>query len=101
MRTTTRACVVAAVLSAALVPAAKATSAYDGAWSLDFVTQRGPCDAAYHFDVNIADGFVSHPNLVRFRGRVNARGLVHASVTVQDKHADGSGRLTSRSGQGV
>jgi hypothetical protein len=106
MTTTTRACVIAAVLSASFlsatsVTAAKASSAYDGAWSLSFVTQRGDCNPTYNFDVNISRGFVSHPNLVRFRGNVTARGLVHASVTVQDKHADGSGRLTNSSGRGI
>lgn len=103
MRTTTRTCVIAALVSATLVTAtaAKATSVYDGAWSLNFVTQQGACNPTYNFDVNIAEGFVSHPNLVRFRGKVTARGVVHASVTVQDKHAVGSGRLTNRSGRGI
>jgi hypothetical protein len=101
MRTTTGTCVIAALLSVALVTAAKASSAYDGAWSLNFVTQRGACNPTYNFDVNITDGFVSHPNLVRFRGKVTARGMVHASVTVQDKHADGFGRLTNSSGRGT
>jgi hypothetical protein len=91
----------AALLSATFVTAAQARSAYDGAWSLNFVTQRGTCSPTYNFDVNIADGFVSHPNLVRFRGKVTARGVVHASVTVQDKYAAGSGRLTISSGRGV
>jgi hypothetical protein len=83
-----------------LVPAA-ARSAYDGAWSLDFVTQRGACDQAYHFDVNITDGIVSHPNLVRFHGRVAPGGVVRASVTVQDRYAAGAGRLTMTSGRGT
>jgi hypothetical protein len=101
MRTTTWTGVIAALLSATLVTAANASSAYDGAWSLNFVTLRGACNPTYNFDVNITDGFVSHPNLVRFSGKVTARGLVHASVTVQDKHADGSGRLTNSSGHGT
>jgi hypothetical protein len=79
---------------------AKAASSYDGAWSLLFVTQRGACDSAYNFNVNISNGNVTHPNLVKFRGKVTARGIVHASVTVQDKHAVGAGRLTTNFGQG-
>jgi hypothetical protein len=43
---------------------------------------------------------VSHPNLVKLRGRVTASGLVHASVTVQDKYAAGSGRLMKSYGRG-
>jgi hypothetical protein len=79
---------------------AQARSAYDGAWVLVFVTQRGACDPSYNFDVNISDGIITQPNLVRFRGSVARSGAVRASVTVQDKHASGSGRLVGNSGRG-
>src|SRR6516164_2374901 len=85
----------------ALASAAEARSAYDGSWDLVFVTQRGTCDATYNFSVNINDGIVTHPNLVRFRGNVARSGAVRASVTVQDKYASGSGRLSSNSGRGT
>jgi hypothetical protein len=86
---------------AALASTAQARSAYDGSWDLAFVTQRGACDAAYNFTVNISNGVVTHPNLVRFRGYVAKTGAVRASVTVQDKYASGSGRLSSSSGRGT
>lgn len=92
---TTTACL---VLSASL---AQARSAYDGAWDLVFVTQRGTCDATYGFSVNISNGIVTHPNLVRFRGYVARSGAVRASVTVQDRYASGSGRLFGTSGRGT
>lgn len=101
MRQLALACAFAIGLSAAPTAAAFAGSNYDGAWSLVFVTQRGECDPSYSFGVNIAKGIVSHPNLVRFTGRVSTNGLVHASVTVQDKYAAGSGRLTKSAGQGT
>ena len=85
----------------AFASAAQARSAYDGSWDLVFVTQRGACDATYNFSVHINDGVVTHPNLVRFRGYVAGSGAVRASVTVQDKHATGSGRLSGASGQGT
>jgi hypothetical protein len=85
----------------ALPSIAQARSAYDGSWDLVFVTQRGACDPTYNFTVNITDGIVTHPNLVRFRGRVARSGAVRASVTVQDKFASGSGRLASNSGRGT
>ena len=91
----TAACLVAAA------PVAQARSAYDGSWDLVFVTQRGACDPSYNFSVNITDGIVTHPNLVRFRGYVARSGAVRASVTVQDKFASGAGRLTSTSGRGT
>lgn len=92
--------VVATSCFAAMACTAHARSAYDGPWNLVFVTQRGACDPAYNFTVNVTDGVVTHPNLVRFRGYVAKSGAVHASVTVQDKHAAGSGRLSGASGRG-
>ena len=101
MRPAAAICIIAAVFSATPISAATRQSAYNGAWSLNFVTQRGACDPTYNFDVNISNGILSHPNLVKFRGAVTASGLVHASVTVQDKYAAGSGRLTNSSGRGT
>jgi len=84
-----------------LASAAQARSAYDGSWDLLFVTQRGACDPTYNFSVNISNGIVTHPNLVRFRGYVARSGAVRASVTVQDKYASGSGKLVGNSGRGT
>ena len=92
--------VTAALLATSATPVL-AGSRHDGAWDLIFVTQRGPCDPTYNFRVDISNGIVSHPNLVRFSGKVAANGNVRASVTVQDKHARGSGRLTGNSGRGI
>jgi len=83
-----------------LTSVAQARSAYDGSWDLLFVTQRGACDPTYNFSVNITDGIITHPNLVRFRGYVARSGAARASVTVHDKYASGSGRLSSNSGRG-
>jgi hypothetical protein len=93
-------CLTAAVSLVALTSVAQARSAYDGSWDLLFVTQRGACDPAYNFSVNITDGIITHPNLVRFRGYVARSGAARASVTVHDKYASGSGRLSSNSGRG-
>ncbi len=84
-----------------LVTTADARSSYDGSWNLIFFTQRGACDPTYTFSVNINNGGVTHPNLVRFRGYVARSGAVRASVTVQDKYASGSGRLARNSGHGT
>jgi hypothetical protein len=84
-----------------LATAAEARTSYDGPWSLVFFTQRGGCDPTYNFSVNINDGIVTHPNLVKFRGYVAKSGAVRASVTVHDKYASGSGRLTAGSGGGT
>ncbi|MDH2385492.1 hypothetical protein [Bradyrhizobium sp. CER78] len=78
-----------------------ARSAYDGWWDLVFVTQAGGCDASYNFTVNVSNGIVTHPNLVKFRGYVGKSGAVRASVTVHEKYASGTGRLSSSSGRGT
>ena len=62
------------------------------------MTQRGACDPSYNFTVNISDGIVTHPNLVKFRGYVARSGSVRASVTVHDKFASGTGRLSGNLG---
>lgn len=80
---------------------ADARTSYDGMWNLAFITQSGPCDPTYDFPVNISNGVITQPNLVRFRGNVTARGVVHASVAVQEKFASGSGRLAGASGRGT
>ncbi len=79
---------------------AHARSAYDGSWDLNFVTQKGACDPSYNFTVNVSDGIVTHPNLVKFKGYVAKSGSVRASVTVHDKFASGTGRLSGATGGG-
>src|ERR1700687_1427016 len=92
---------IAAACYIALASVAHARSAYDGSWDLAFVTQNGACDPSYNFTVNISDGVVTHPNLVKFHGYVAKSGSVRASVTVQDKFASGTGRLFGTSGRGI
>ena len=91
---------IAAVCFMAPTSATHARSAYDGSWDLVFVTQQGACDPSYSFTVNVSDGVVTHPNLVKFKGHVAKSGSVHASVTVHDKFASGTGRLFGMSGRG-
>ena len=73
---------IAAACFIAPASVAHAHSAYDGSWNLLFVTQTGTCDSTYSFTVNVSDGVVTHPNLVKLKGYVAKSGSVHASVTV-------------------
>jgi hypothetical protein len=93
-------CTIAAISFVASASFAQARSAYDGSWDLVFVTQTGSCDPSYNFTVNVTDGIVTHPNLVKFKGYVAKSGSVRASVTVQDKFASGTGRFSGTSGRG-
>lgn len=88
------------VIPGASAPAFAASSAYDGSWNLTFATKAGNCDQAYNFNVNISQGMISHPNLVRFTGQVAKSGATNASVRVGQKFASGSGRLTQTAGTG-
>jgi hypothetical protein len=90
----------AASITALAVGPANATTKYDGSWALTIYTRRGDCDPTYNFQVNIRNGIVSHPNLVRLRGRVTAQGKVKVSVAVPGKFAAGAGRLSRNSGGG-
>src|ERR1700760_522840 len=94
-------CAMIAFCAVAVAPPAQARSTFDCSWDLVFVTRSGACDRSYSFTVNVDNGVVTHPNLVRFKGFVARSGAVHASVTVQDKYASGSGRLFATSGRGT
>ena len=63
------------------------------------MTTRGACDA-YNLPVDIANGRVSFPGLVRANGRVTGKGNVHVFVAALGKSASGSGRLSMTSGRG-
>ncbi len=91
---------IAAILLGIATPAI-ARSRFDGTWNLTFVTRRGPCDPSYNFTVDVINGYVSHPNIRTFRGRVATSGAVRASVRVGEKIAWGSGRLSEFSGRGI
>jgi hypothetical protein len=86
---------------AALASTAEGRSLYDGSWDLLFVTQRGNCDSTYNFAVNVDNGIITHPNLVKFRGYVARSGAVRASVAVPDKYASGTGKLSQNVGSGT
>jgi hypothetical protein len=84
---------------AATASAAHAQSIYDGRWSLSIVTTRGAC-STYNFPVDIANGHVSFPGLVRANGHVTPKGSVSVFVAAGEKSASGSGHLTVGSGSG-
>jgi hypothetical protein len=92
--------IIAAACLIAAASVAHARSAYDGSWDVVFVTRTGTCDLTYNCTVNVTDGVVTHPNLVKVRGYVAKSVSVHASVTVQDKFESGIGRFFETSGRG-
>jgi hypothetical protein len=96
-----RASILACVCAASAATTATARTPYDGAWSVLIVTERGTCDRAYRYGVNIVDGRVVYDGgVVNFTGRVANNGNVQVLVSAGEQKAAGSGRLSQRDGRG-
>jgi len=94
------------LLGAAIViapAAAPAANAFDGAWSVVIVTDKGGCDRGYRYDIQVANGQVrySGDSSVRLAGSVAADGDVKVSLSVGKSTANGAGRLSATSGSGT
>jgi hypothetical protein len=100
VRNIARTSILALLFAASAVDIAAARSVYDGQWKLTITTERGACDSSYNFTVDITDGIVSHPNLVKLRGRVAKGGSVRVTVAAAGRSASGSGRMTRTAGHG-
>ena len=94
-----RASLLALSATAATASFAEARTPYDGRWSLTIQTTRGEC-STYNFPVDISNGQVSFPGLVRANGRVTGKGSVRVFVAAMGKSASGSGKLSQSSGGG-
>jgi hypothetical protein len=96
-----RASVLALICTTAAASAAPARNPYDGAWSVLIVTQRGSCDRAYRYGVQIVNGLVTYDGgVVSFSGRVTSGGNIRVAVSSSKGNASGSGRLSGKSGRG-
>jgi hypothetical protein len=72
--------------------------AFDGQWSILIATERGACDS-YRIGVDIVNGAVTYDGTAY--GRVSATGAVRIAGSMGDQQANGTGRLSRASGQGV
>lgn len=94
----------ASILAAACAASAGTASArtpYDGQWSVLIVTERGSCDRAYRYGVQIVDGNVVYDGgIVNFSGRVAPNGRVQVAVSSGNSRANGSGRMSRDGGRG-
>jgi hypothetical protein len=94
-----RSSLLALVTVASTASFANAGTPYDGRWSLSITTTRGSCET-YNFPVEISNGNVSFPGLVKANGRVTGKGSVRVFVSAMGKSASGSGKLSVSSGSG-
>jgi hypothetical protein len=85
----------------AVATAAPARTIYDGSWSVLIVTQRGNCDRAYRYGIEIVNGRVLYGGgAVNFSGQVSRGGQVRVNVSSGGGRASGSGRLSRNVGRG-
>jgi hypothetical protein len=96
-----RATALVLVCAAGAPGTADARTVYDGNWSVLIVTERGNCDRAYRYGVEIENGRVIYrgggPD---FNGRVSPNGSVQVRVSAGSQNASGSGRLSRTAGRG-
>jgi hypothetical protein len=79
-----------------------ASTAFDGDWSVLILTQRGACDRAYRYGVQISNGEVLNAGgePIALEGHVARNGAIRVSVTAGSQEAHGAGHLSRTSGGG-
>ena len=67
------------------------------------ITEKGDCDRAYRYGVNVANGQVRYTGdaAVNMAGTVAPNGAVKVSIRLGDKGANGTGRLSAQAGTGT
>jgi hypothetical protein len=98
---TVSALMTAAFAAAAAIGPVQASTPFDGSWTVQIITQRGACDPNSSFGVEIRDGIVSGSGGIPVSGRVGRNGSVSVGVASGNRNANGSGRLSARSGGGT
>ncbi len=105
MRSIKPALAAAFMLSSALAgfPSAAHAVATDGDWRVVIITEKGKCDSAYSFNVNVANGRVTYPGggPVHLSGTVTPGGAVKVNISAGDKGANGTGHLRGSEGGGT
>jgi hypothetical protein len=75
---------------------------FDGTWSVLIITQKGDCDTAYRYELNVNGGKVSYAEGGGFTvsGNVGGSGSVNVSIRRGEQGASASGRLSGTTGAG-
>ncbi len=86
------------------VPAEASPSKQNGTWSVELVTESGPCSARYSYALAIREGtvqLVSGDAGARVNGHVGADGIVGLTVSTGTASGTGTGRLQGGIGAGT
>ena len=80
----------------------QATGSFDGKWSVVIVTEKGDCDRAYRYPIEIKNTTLVNAGNTSFdiSGKVQGDGAVAVKISYGQKSAAGSGRLSGNSGEG-
>lgn len=93
---------VAAATLAGTAGSVSARTPYDGRWSVVIITDRGVCDRAYRYSVEIQNGILRYSgDVVAMSGRVARNGVIRVTVARGNQRAVGQGRLGREFGTGV
>lgn len=89
--------------AARTAPRTAASAAFDGHWSVVVITDRGPCDRAYRYEMRIERGRISYAGnaAVDFSGQVTPAGTVRVDLGQGQASARGIGKLGHETGAGV
>jgi hypothetical protein len=89
-------CGLSVVFICATAPLPALASPYDGQWTVTITTSAGDCQPTATYPVIVTEGRISAVGAADVAGKVNANGLVRASL--QGAHANG--RLNGDQGSG-
>ena len=94
---------VSMAIPAGSAPIAASKANFDGAWSVLIVTQKGTCDRAYRYPVQIHNGTVGYAGSASFTvsGKVGDAGAVTVTVARGSQSATGTGRMSATDGSGT
>ena len=76
---------------------------FDGTWSVLVITEKGTCDRAYRYAVEVSGGKVRFAGTesINLSGSVDRSGRVRVSISRGSQSAAGTGRLTDSTGSGT
>jgi hypothetical protein len=84
-------------------PSAAFAAPHDGNWSVLVITEKGDCDPAYRYAVNVQNGQLKYQGdaAINMEGTVAGNGAVKVTIRLGEKGANGAGRLSGNSGTGT
>ena len=92
----------AATAALYFAPAAAQAARFDGAWTVQVITEQGNCDRVYAYPLTIRGGQVSYAGDYRvdIRGQVRSNGRVAGEISRDQYSARVTGQLDERRGSG-